>query len=181
MRSKQARQARIRELLLEELIETHESLAEALQRHQIEVSQSTLSKDLRELGVARMPRPDGRFQYTVPETGATMRDNRILEREVRDYLVNVDRARNMVVVQTVSGHAQSVCEAIDRIGWPEVLGTIAGDNTIFLLAREDDQAAAVSGLLLEMSALGHGAAGDDPARDRERDSRAAGSGGGVNS
>lgn len=180
MRSKLARQARIRELLLEELIETHESLAEALQRHQIEVSQSTLSKDLRELGVARMPRPDGRFQYTVPETGTTMRDSRILEREVRDYLVNVDRARNIVVVQTLSGHAQSVCEAIDRIGWPEVIGTIAGDNTIFLLAREEDQAAAVTGLLLEMSALGQDAAGDDPEGDRGKDdSCAAGSDGGT--
>ena len=163
MRNKQTRQARIRELLLEHVIETHESLAEALQRHQIDVSQSTLSKDLRELGVVRMPRPDGRFQYTytVPETGTTLRDSRILERELRDYLINVDRAKNMVVVQTLSGHAQSVCEAVDRIGWPEVLGTIAGDNTIFIVAREDEEAVAVMGNLLEVGDLAEGPAPGD--------------------
>ena len=186
MRNKQARQARIRELLLEEVIETHESLAESLQRHRIEVSQSTLSKDLRELGVARMPRPDGRFQYTVPETGTTLRDSRILERELRDYLINVDRAANMVVVHTLSGHAQSVCEAVDRIGWPEVLGTVAGDNTIFILSREEEEAGAVMAQLLEISDLGgdtalgdEAAAGEDSSGD-DGTSTPRGSGGVVN-
>ena len=169
MKNKQTRQARIRELLLEHVIETHDSLAEALQRHQIDVSQSTLSKDLRELGVVRMPRPDGRFQYTVPETGTTLRDGRILERELRDYLVHVDRAKNMVVVQTLSGHAQSVCEAVDRIGWPEILGTIAGDNTIFIVAREEEAAVSVMAHLLDIGNLIDGTdLGDDdvvPAAD----------------
>ncbi len=151
MRSKQARQARIRELLLEEIIETHEKLAEALQLQHIEVSQSTLSKDLRELGVVRMPRPDGGFRYSLPETGATLRDQHILERELRDYLVHVDRAQNLVVVKTLSGHAQSVCEAIDRIGWPEIMGTIAGENTIFMVSRTPEEAEAAVRYMAEIN------------------------------
>ena len=145
MRSKQARQAKIRELLQGEAIETHERLAAALLQRKVEVSQSTLSKDLRELGVVRAPLPDGGFRYTLPESGVSLRDRQILEREVRDYLVDAEQARNLVVVRTVSGHAQSVCEAIDRIGWPEIMGTIAGENTIFIASRTGAEAAAVVG------------------------------------
>ena len=140
MRSKQARQTRIRELLQEETIETHEKLGAALLRQGIEVSQSTLSKDLRELGVVRVPRADGGFRYSLPETGATLRDRHILVRELREYLVNVDQAQNLLVLKTLSGHAQSVCEAIDRSGWPESVGTIAGENTIFIAARTAEEA-----------------------------------------
>ena len=135
MKAKELRQARIRELLERDLIDTHEKMARALAGMSIEVSQSTLSKDLRELGVVRVPRPEGGFRYALPETGVTLRDRRILERELGDYLLGVDRAQNMVVIKTVSGHAQSVCEAIDRMGWEEIMGTLAGENTIFALAR----------------------------------------------
>ena len=143
MRSKQVRQSRIRELLQRLDIDTHERLAQVLQGEAIEVSQSTLSKDLRELGVVRVPRPDGGFKYTLPEAGATLRDRHLLTRELQDYVSEVDRADNIVLVKTTSGHAQSVCEAIDRSEWPEVMGTIAGDNTIFLLARTATKAEAV--------------------------------------
>ena len=151
MGSKQARHSKIRNLLLEEVIDTHEKLANFLKKLQIDVSQSTLSKDLRELGVVRMPRSDGGFRYSIPEAGATIRDRRILERELRDYLIQVDRAKNIVVVQTLSGHAQSVCESVDRIGWPEVMGTLAGENTIFILAKESEEAEKVMGYLMDMS------------------------------
>ena len=143
MRSKQARQTRIRELLFEEAVDTHEKLAEVLEQQGIEVSQSTLSKDLRELGVVRVPQAAGGFRYTLPESGATLRDRHILERELQDFLVQAEQAANLVIVRTLSGHAQSVCEAIDRIGWEEVAGTIAGENTIFVAARSERDAAAV--------------------------------------
>ena len=143
MRSKQARQTRIRELLFEEAVDTHEKLAEVLEQQGIEVSQSTLSKDLRELGVVRVPQAAGGFRYTLPESGATLRDRHILERELQDFLVQAEQAANLVIVRTLSGHAQSVCEAIDRIGWEEVAGTIAGENTIFVAARSERDAATV--------------------------------------
>ena len=143
MRNKQGRQTRIRELLHEEAIDTHEKLAEVLHQQGIEVSQSTLSKDLRELGVVRVPQAKGGFRYTLPDSGATLRDRHILERELQDFLVQAEQAANMVVVRTLSGHAQSVCESIDRIGWDEVVGTIAGENTIFIATRSESAVAAV--------------------------------------
>ncbi len=82
-----------------------------------------------------VPGSDGNFSYVSPELSVTGRAFRILERELADYVLNVDQADNIVVIKTVSGHAQSVCEAIDRMGWNELMGTLAGDNTIFALAR----------------------------------------------
>ncbi len=79
MRNKQVRQARIRELLHDEAVDTHEKLADILHLQGIEVSQSTLSKDLRELGVVRVPQAEGGFRYTLPESGATVRDRRSAE------------------------------------------------------------------------------------------------------
>ena len=143
MRNKQARQTRIRELLYGEAIDTHEKLAEVLEQQGIEVSQSTLSKDLRELGVVRVPQATGGFRYMLPDSGATMRDRQILDRELQDFLVQAEQAANLVIVRTLSGHAQSVCEAIDRIGWEEVAGTIAGENTIFVATRSEQEATVV--------------------------------------
>lgn len=141
MRNKQMRQTRIRELLSSKAIDTHEKLAEVLQQQGIGVSQSTLSKDLREIGVVRVPQANGGFRYTLPEAGATLRDLHILERELQDFLVQAEQVINMVLVRTASGHAQSVCEAIDRMGWAEVAGTLAGENTIFVVTRSQRDAA----------------------------------------
>ena len=135
------RQTRIRELLYRRAIDTHEKLAAVLQQQGIEVSQSTLSKDLREIGVVRVPQADGGFRYTLPESGSTLRDLHILERELQDFLVQTEQVINMVLVRTASGHAQSVCEAIDRMGWAEVAGTLAGENTIFIVTRSEHDAA----------------------------------------
>ncbi len=143
MGNKQVRHSNIRDVLRQEIIGTHDRLAETLENKGFIVSQSTLSKDLRELGVVRMPTPDGGFRYAIPQAGVTVRDQSILERELRDYLVRIQRAQNMVVAHTLSGHAQSVCEAVDRICWSEVIGTIAGDNTIFLIAADSHSAEVV--------------------------------------
>lgn len=143
MGNKQIRHSNIRDVLRDEVIGTHDKLAKVLESKGFTVSQSTLSKDLRELGVVRMPTPDGGFSYAIPQAGVTIRDQNILERELRDYLVRVQRAQSMVVAHTLSGHAQSVCEAVDRICWSEVIGTIAGDNTIFLLTADSTSAEVV--------------------------------------
>lgn len=143
MNSRKVRQATIRELLRAERIDTHERLAEALGRRGIEVSQSTLSKDLRELGVVRAPRPGGGFRYSLAESRGAVNDRGAFERQLRDYVTGVDRAGNMTVVKTLPGHAQAVCEAVDRLEWTEVMGTLAGENTIFVLSRSAAEARAV--------------------------------------
>lgn len=151
---KQTRHTRIRELLRRERIDTHEAMARALSRQDIAVSQSTLSKDLRELGVLRVPQADGGFRYCLPEAnGPAAPDPGVLERELRDCTTELDRAGHMIVLKTLSGHAGAVCEALDRMAWPEVVGTLAGENTIFAVARTSVQAEAVLGRLGELTGL----------------------------
>ena len=154
MNARSRRHATIRELIVAEQISTHESMARSLSQRQIQVSQSTLSKDLRELGVVRAPCAGGGFRYMLPsDTDTTQRERQILERELRDYVTGVDRAENMVVIKTMSGHAQAVCEAIDRMEWEEVMGTLAGENTIFAVASAEPQARVLEARIRERSAV----------------------------
>lgn len=143
----------IRKVLRDERVDTHERMAGALGRQGIDVSQSTLSKDLRELGVVRIPQVDGGFRYCLPDTGVQHADRNVLERELRDYVTEVDRAINMIVLKTSPGHAQAVCEAVDRMEWSEVMGTLAGENTIFVLSRTPAESKAVTERLSNLTGL----------------------------
>lgn len=150
---KTTRHATIRQLLRDECIDTHESLAAALARFGIDVSQSTLSKDLRELGVVRLPQIEGGFRYCLSDNGAQLVDRAVMERELRDYITDVDRAENMIVIKTLSGHAQAVCEAVDRMEWPEVMGTLAGENTIFVVSKSSPDAVAMCARLQSLTGI----------------------------
>jgi transcriptional regulator of arginine metabolism len=152
--AKQQRHALIRQVLRDERIDTHESMAQALARRGIDVSQSTLSKDLRELGVVRVPQAEGGFRYWLGDGAAPVADRTVMERELRDYVTDLDRAEHMLVVKTLPGHAQVVSEAIDRMEWPEVMGTIAGENTIFVMSRSVAEATAAQQRLAVLA--GHG-------------------------
>ena len=111
-------------------------MSRALKEVGISTTQSTLSKDMRELGVVKAP-DGGGFRYQVPagRDRALLQREDLLKRELADFVVEVDGAENMLAVKTITGHAQGVCEAIDQAGWTGVVGTIAGENTIFILCR----------------------------------------------
>jgi transcriptional regulator of arginine metabolism len=151
MRSKQTRHAKIRELLQSQIIGTHEKLAAVLHDQRIEVSQSTLSKDLRELGIVRVPLADGSFRYTLPESGTTRRDHHILERELRDFMVSVERASNLLVVKVLPGRAQSLGAAVDSMEWDEVMGTIGGDDTLLVICSDEARAEELRGRIGALS------------------------------
>ena len=153
--AKQTRHNMIRNVLRDERIDTHESRAGALSRHGIDVSQSTLSKDLRELSVVRVPQADGGFRYSLSD-GVQHVDRGVLERELRDYVTEVDRAGNIIVIKTLSGHAQAVCEAVDRMAWPEVMGTLAGENTIFVISATPTQSQGLSVRMENLTGLSAG-------------------------
>jgi len=151
--AKQSRHAMIRRVLQDERIDTHERMAQVLGRQGIDVSQSTLSKDLRELGVVRIPQGDGGFRYSLSDNGVQHADRNVLERELRDYVTDADRAGNIIVIKTLSGHAQAVCEAVDRMEWPEVMGTLAGENTIFVISRTPAESKGVGERLATLTGL----------------------------
>ena len=137
MNVKQRRHQKILELINTRAIGRQETLGEALRAEGILTTQSTLSKDIKELGVMKAPDGSGGFRYQVPTAVGRMalQGDDLLQRELQDFVVAVDGAENMLVVKTITGHAQGVCEAIDQADWPDVVGTIAGENTIFMLCR----------------------------------------------
>src|SRR4030095_3720451 len=104
-----------------------------LKARRIEVSQSTLSRDIQEL---RLAKTGGVYTVVDSESGGKHHDEafRLI---IRDFLLDVALAKNIVVVKTGSGHASTVSQALDEAGWPEAIGTIAGENTIFIAVRSE--------------------------------------------
>ncbi|HEY0699674.1 MAG TPA: arginine repressor [Micromonospora sp.] len=155
-----ARHARIVELIRERAIRSQTELAELLAVEGVQVTQATLSRDLEELGAAKVRSGvGGPTAYFIPEDGKRpLRDAETaparLVRLLRELLTGVDASGNMAVLRTPPGAAQYLASALDRAGLPEVVGTIAGDDTILVVARE-----AVGGAALgeKLSAWGAGA------------------------
>ncbi|MEV6370820.1 arginine repressor [Micromonospora musae] len=136
-----ARHARIVELIRDKAIHSQTELAELLAGDGIQVTQATLSRDLKELGAATVRGGDGRGVYVIPEDGhRPLRDAEAaparLVRLLHELLNGVDSSGNIAVLRTPPGAAHYLASALDRAGLPEVVGTIAGDDTILVVARE---------------------------------------------
>jgi transcriptional regulator of arginine metabolism len=115
-------------------IASQEELLENLQARGIEVSQSTLSRDIQELALAKT---GGVYTVMGPEHHHTSEES--VRRIIREFLVDVTVAQNLVVLKTGAGHASTVSQAIDDAGWAEVVGSIAGENTIFIAVRSSKE------------------------------------------
>lgn len=137
MYGRERRHQAILEVISAKPIGRQADLGDALEEMGVHTTQSTLSKDIRELGIVKVPSPGG-FRYQPPNAAPTPRlSPNLLERELTDFVTGVDGAGNTLVLNTITGHAQAVCESIDQAGWEEVVGTIAGENTIFVLCRTE--------------------------------------------
>ena len=111
-------------------IASQEELLEGLLQREIEVSQSTLSRDIQELRLAKSA-----GVYTVVEHEATKAPTESLRRIVREFLEGIEVAATIVVLKTGPANASTLSQAIDDAGWPEAVGSIAGENTVFLVVR----------------------------------------------
>lgn len=137
--TKAARQGLLLEIVRNRAIRTQEDLAAALAERGAEASQVTLSRDLRELGVVKTP--EG---YRESEAVAAPSAEESLQRALRAFVVSVRPAGNLVVVRTNPGAAGPVALALDRSGREEIVGTVAGDDTIFVATPSQNSAAALS-------------------------------------
>ena len=118
-------------------IETKKELANALMEEGIEVTQATVSRDIKELMLIKIPTGDGHYRYALsPEENVLLSRSRI-NRLFQDSITRVDFALNQVVLHTLPGSAQAVAFAIDHAKWSEIIGTLAGDDTILLIARSE--------------------------------------------
>jgi transcriptional regulator of arginine metabolism len=145
--NKQQRHAEIRELIQSHRVSSQEQLRELLEQRGFEATQATLSRDIRELRLIKLHDADGGNHYTLPPESW---DNApALTRLLPALFLGAEGTGNLLVVKTMVGGAQAVAEAIDWEEWPEVLGTLAGDDTILIILRDAAQLSAVQRRLEE--------------------------------
>ena len=132
---KQSRHEKIVELIENEEIETQEELAEHLKTAGFTVTQATVSRDIRQLHLSKVPAGNGRQKYTIlkQEEDSGLWDKYV--RVLRDGFVSMDMAQNILVLKTVSGMAMAVAAAVDAMKFREIVGSIAGDDTIMMAVR----------------------------------------------
>lgn len=134
---KAERHAKIIELIRKYNIETQEELAYRLNSEGCNVTQATVSRDIRELKLTKVSDGNGKQKYVILDG----RDNSMSDKFIRilkEAYISVDMAQNILVVKTVSGMAMAVAAAIDAMPWPEIVGCIAGDDTIMCAVRTVD-------------------------------------------
>jgi len=140
---KARRQAKILEVIRHAVIETQEELAEALGRHGIPVTQATVSRDIKELQLNKVSTGDGRYRYALPEEAPSSSwDKR--RRIFRESVLEVEHSENIVVIKSLPGTAPGVASAIDHLGWTEMLGSVAGDDTVLVVIKPREVAAEIA-------------------------------------
>jgi transcriptional regulator of arginine metabolism len=140
------RQGAIMRLVRERQLSTQAELAEALREAGIEVVQTTVSRDIAQLGLVKVRNPEGRLVYALPGAEDLDRLNE-LAAALRRWALAVAPSANLVIVQTPPGFASPLAEAIDHAQLADVAGTIAGENTIFIAARDGISGAELSAQL----------------------------------
>ena len=128
------RHATIRRLLAAHRVERQEQLQELLVQERVAVTQATLSRDLKVMGVAKVPDAEG-YVYREPD-GPPLAQPVSLAGDLARGVLAAELSGNLMIIKTQSGHGNSVAEALDRLGLPELAGTVAGDNTILAVIRE---------------------------------------------
>lgn len=133
------RHAKILEIITQKDIETQEDLVAELRKEGMDVTQATISRDIKELKLIKVLSSNGGYKYGT----ISRNENFLSEKLVKIFVqtvINVDYVNNMIIIKTLSGSAAAAAEAIDSLGWDGIMGTIAGDNNILLIARSNEKA-----------------------------------------
>jgi len=133
------RHARILEIIENNVIETQEELAAKLKEAGMDVTQATVSRDIKELKLIKVLTEDGRYKYAPFSQNETAVTNKLLTVFTESF-VSSDYANNIVVVKTLPGMAQAAASAVDSLKWPQVIGSIAGDDTIMIVCKTEQAA-----------------------------------------
>ncbi len=134
---KTRRHAAILKLVREHEIGSQQALQRLLEREGIHhVTQATLSRDIHELGLVKVAGPDG-AAYAIPAGAGVQAPPPAFEQLVRTLLVDIDGVKNLLVLRTPAGSANALASALDREGWREIVGTVAGDDTLLIIVRSE--------------------------------------------
>lgn len=132
---KSKRHAMILKLIASENVETQEELARLLSAQGFDVTQATVSRDIKELRLIKVLTGEGRYKYATVERAESDMQERFINL-FSNCVISVTSAGNLIVLKTMAGSASVAAEAIDSLKWSEIAGSIAGDNTIFVAVRE---------------------------------------------
>lgn len=147
--NKGQRHIKIREMISNHDIETQDDLVELLKKANFNVTQATVSRDIKELHLVKVPMNDGRYKYSLP---ADQRFNPLqkLKRTLTDSFISIDYADHLIIMKTLPGNANAIGALIDKLDWEDLMGTICGDDTILIICRSKDSSADVSQRFLDM-------------------------------
>ena len=140
---KARRQMKVQEIITKEIIRTQEELADRLHLAGFNVTQATVSRDIKEMGLIKVPSSDDEYRYAVPSEvhPANLQDR--LKRLLRETVVSINDTDSLVVIRTIPGNAHALATVMDNSHWEEVIGTIAGDDTILLVIKPKEAVPAV--------------------------------------
>jgi transcriptional regulator of arginine metabolism len=147
--NKGQRHIKIREMISNHDIETQDDLVELLKKANFNVTQATVSRDIKELHLVKVPMNDGRYKYSLP---ADQRFNPLqkLKRTLTDSFISIDYADHLIIMKTLPGNANAIGALIDKLDWEDLMGTICGDDTILIICRSKEVSSDVSQRFLDM-------------------------------
>lgn len=129
------RHIKVREIITNQEIETQDDLVNALREAGFQVTQATVSRDIKEMHLIKVPLADGRYKYSLP---ADQRFNPLqkLKRSLLDSFISIDHTDHLVVMKTLPGNAMAIGALIDNLETNDIMGTICGDDTILIICRD---------------------------------------------
>jgi|SRR5699024_3474236 len=147
--SKMKRHLKIRDIISDHDIETQDELVDHLKKLGFKVTQATVSRDIKELHLVKVPAANGKYKYSTPtEHRFDPKDK--LKRLIIESFVSIDSASHFVVLKTLPGNAQAMGALIDDLDWEEIMGTICGDDTCLIICRTEDGTELVKDRFLKM-------------------------------
>lgn len=129
------RQKKIIEIIASRPVETQEELSAALREAGFNVTQATISRDIKELGLVKVPGNKGFVRYATTENTQVRHSDERLKRLFRDSVAGIESSENLIIIKTLPGEAQGVASALDQASWPEIIGTVGGDDTILVVVK----------------------------------------------
>jgi transcriptional regulator of arginine metabolism len=148
---KSSRQKVIRDIISQKPIETQCQLTDELRHHGFNITQATISRDIKEMGLIKVAGGDGGFRYSLPPESISGNNLERAKRMLRDNLLRMEITHFIIVIRTLPGAAQGVAACIEGLGFAEFAGCIAGDDTIFMLAHENDDCHALMRKIQELA------------------------------
>lgn len=143
------RQSKILEVISSNEIETQDDLVKILKENGLDVTQATVSRDVKELGLIKVLSANKKYKYAYVDNGEQKLSTKLLNM-LRESVISIKAVKNLIVIKTLSGSANTAGMAVDKLNFEEIIGCVAGDDTLLIILESDDKAAVVQEKLAEL-------------------------------